>query len=93
MRYRSFLTKALSTRDGVTQMYYDLLALTGPAGETGYDPEVLSWCQQKIRTTVSSYPSDKRMSQTDHTYLLSMCGKYGSTLYAERYVTLCARTE
>jgi hypothetical protein len=63
MRYRSFLTKALSNTGDLEQVCDALLALVGHPGEIEYSPDEFAWCQQMIQTALTSYPPHKRVSQ------------------------------
>jgi hypothetical protein len=48
MRYRSFLTEALSSQDNITSLLEALDVLVDPSSETGRDPEVMIWSRQLI---------------------------------------------
>jgi hypothetical protein len=86
MRYRPFLTEALTGTDDFAHICDRLLDLVGPPEETKLDTDELSWCRQMIKTAVSSWPPHKRVSHSDVSTLLSICDSFGSNVYAERYV-------
>jgi hypothetical protein len=92
MRYRSFLTEALTDTEDFAQVCDALLALVGPPDalfglpeEIELDPDELAWCQQMIKAALSSCPPHKRVSHSDVITLLRICGSFGSNVYAERY--------
>jgi hypothetical protein len=90
MRYRHFLTKALSNTNDLEQVCDGLIALVGPPGEIEHSPDELAWCQQMIQTALSSYPPHKRVSQSEISSLMSIYGSFGWNMYAEWYVTRLA---
>ena len=48
MRYRSFLTEALSSQDNITSLLEALDVLVDPSSETGRDSELMIWSRQLI---------------------------------------------
>jgi len=92
VRYRSFLADAVSGEEDIAHVHRGLLELVGSPGETGHHPKVVSWCQQMIKTKLSSYSPGKRVSSFEISTLLRMCGDFGSSMYAERYVAFCNKT-
>jgi hypothetical protein len=84
MRYRSFLTEALSRQDNITYLREALDALVDPSSETGRGPEVISWSRQMIQMTLDSYDASRSMIELDASVLMDLCARFGPSIYSER---------
>ena len=85
-RYQSFLTEAISCQNNISDVVEALDALVDPSSETASVPEVFSWSQKIIQRALGSYLEDRLMEERDAGTLMSLCARFGSNIYSERYV-------